>query len=274
MEALTLDKASFTAGVKWEDKLEEQVYRVGGQVIRNVNSAFYYTGRIVNDDAAAIVQWGGNYPNLKGRCRFEWNPNHESYQYQQLLKRLGLFLDDREPMTVTRLDFAIDYRLPFSALEVEYKHGVSRQFHTGRSGEVETVYYGSRSSDYRLRLYNKAVEQGAPFLDWSRLEAQMRGSWSLDQLAERGLDCFHGVKLYNNFVQGTIDSEMIPVEYKALLYYLEKFPWEEGKLGRVKRKKLSEYRELQKKEIDIQGVVARDMSTLMEGFTKKLGYVA
>lgn len=270
-----LDRASFTAGVKWEDEVERQVYRVGGQVLRNSYSAFTCTGKIpLNDDSCAVVQWGGNYPGLKNRFRVEWNPSKESYRFQQFISSLNLFTNRLEPFNVTRMDFAVDYRLPLRALEVEYKAGVSRQYHTGRNGELETLYCGSRSSDYRLRLYDKAVEQGVSGIDWSRLEAQMRGRWNPGQLQKVGVQCFPGVKLYNNLGQLDIKSEQIPVEYKALLHYLELYPWEEGKLGRVKRQKVKGYREIQKKEIDIHSVVRRDMPGLLKGFTKKLGFIS
>lgn len=41
-------------------------------------------------------------------------------------------------------------------------------------GREETIYFGSSKSDRILRIYNKALEQGIPDTDWTRLEFQLR----------------------------------------------------------------------------------------------------
>lgn len=95
----------------------------------------------------------------------------------------------------------------------------------------ETIYFGSAQSDRRLRIYNKAMEQG---LDrhWIRIEFQLRNdnamSWYLNWLNYEGRigELFAGVLLdYLRFVQLPKGMDMDTVKLHSNQHRLPTVKW-------------------------------------------------
>ena len=111
--------------------------------------------------------------------RIDFNPNHGmKSEGGKWLKNILLKIPNKH---FSRLDIAIDI---YNYQDVQkydfYVFGMTKQVYYNRRQEVETKYWGSRSSQKQVRLYNKKVEQikrhGKVTLvdSWWRLEFQLR----------------------------------------------------------------------------------------------------
>lgn len=81
---------------------------------------------------------------------------------------------------VSRLDIAaddhdgiLDMRKIYRYISTD-RYICKAKFRTWTQGSEEHCYFGSPSSDRRVRIYNKALEQGRPEEHWIRAEMQMR----------------------------------------------------------------------------------------------------
>lgn len=122
--------------------------------------------------------------------RIDFNPNTISRhkvervwsKFQFVLRVLGT------KNRLSRFDLAFDI---FDGAEIRnlrnLKGGITRKEFYGRSGAIETIYWGSQASDVQIRLYDKLaeiganthelepfIEQGRYFRDLWRLELQLR----------------------------------------------------------------------------------------------------
>lgn len=87
----------------------------------------------------------------------------------------------------TRLDIAVDVKegtLPIEEMRDHFDNGQSitrakKGVYMETVGEVgETLYIGSTASGKRLRIYDKAAEQGLKDKSWTRVELQLRSSFA------------------------------------------------------------------------------------------------
>lgn len=113
--------------------------------------------------------------------RIDFNPNHGmKSEGGKWLKNVLLKLPNKH---FSRLDIAIDI---FNYRDVQkydfHVFGMTKQVYYNRRQEIETKYWGSRSSQKQVRLYNKKVEQvkrhGKITLvnSWWRMEFQLRNN--------------------------------------------------------------------------------------------------
>lgn len=118
----------------------------------------------------------------KDKIRIDFNPNHsmETPAGQWLLKEVIAKIQNKH---YSRCDIAFDI---YNDSEIQYyqvwRWGMTKKFFYGKNGELQTVYFGARSSERQIRLYNKKIEQEQRHgrivnVDslW-RLEMQLRGS--------------------------------------------------------------------------------------------------
>ena len=96
--------------------------------------------------------------------------------------------------SVTRLDYAVDIfdanATPNQVLKLwqqdkirtHYRVVESYRTLTGYAGE--TLYFGSRKSEQRIRIYDKAAEQEMLNVDWLRIELQLRKKRSTNLVAD------------------------------------------------------------------------------------------
>jgi hypothetical protein len=259
---LSVDKLSYTGRLKLDkgegcykdNRLVDLITVLGGGIYYNFNGNYSRTGFVLQEDGTkAIIQWGGSKTNLKGRFRVEYNPNKLSPQVMRLLKNVGSFADNMDKHgIVTRIDFALDLLEDYNTLEYKYKTGTSKKYFYGRNGKLETVVYGANESDKLIRIYNKAKEQNID-TKWTRIELQLRSDlkpYELNQYVFK--DHFKDLEVYK--IERQIDilkENKVPIEYKALMLYLELYPEQIGELGRVKREKLKEYKEILQDKIDV-----------------------
>jgi hypothetical protein len=104
--------------------------------------------------------------------RYEFNPNRKTYE--KLHMRVLSMMKD---VHFTRVDVAFDvYDIDMSTWK--WIDSQSRRFNVwyGPNGEIETWYVGGKDSEIRIRIYNKALEQGLKDKVWWRVEVQLRRS--------------------------------------------------------------------------------------------------
>jgi len=113
------------------------------------------------------------------KIRVDFNPNHSMNTEggDWLIETLHKLPNKH----FSRLDIAIDvFNYPDLYLYDFYKFGASKTSWRGRGRKLETNYWGSRTSQQQIRLYDKKVEQKnkgktVEFESWWRLEFQLRG---------------------------------------------------------------------------------------------------
>ena len=109
-------------------------------------------------------------------------------------------------VTVARLDIAGDDHLGLLEMETLFTYCKARQyickarFNIWTDGDEQCVYFGSPSSDRRIRIYNKSLEQKKEGTHWIRCEMQMRNknavSFLLNWFNIKDIgDCYSGVLL-------------------------------------------------------------------------------
>jgi len=147
---------------------------------------------------------------------------------------LGILVGGMRYPRITRLDFAVDYRLDLSEWNFITENPVKSCRFMSRAGKLETLYLGASDSQLRFRIYNKAEESGLPGI-WWRVEAQCR--------FRPGDNPFHCHPF--SVLSVVRPGEGMSIEEKALLHYLQAFPDAIGELSQYKR---SRYRQLLKSE--------------------------
>ena len=94
--------------------------------------------------------------------RIDFNPNRiKKYGGMVVWRQLMAYITlNKLESHLSRLDLAFDvYNMP-SIVELKHiKGGVSEKVYYGRGGELETRYFGSRSSNVQVRLYDKNKEK-------------------------------------------------------------------------------------------------------------------
>lgn len=203
----------------------------------NYQSRFHYNAILVG---GGFLQWSHETEKEK-KIRFEFNPNKiigklEKY-YMQVLRCMT-------EVHLTRKDIAVDiydcdlsegwYFLDTASRKrIEYWSG---------SGKLETLYFGAPSSDERIRIYNKALEQGEN-KTWWRIEAQLRGEKS----NLKGFNPFPTIRIVKKG-----GYEIYDVRTRAMLYYLENNPNAMGELSQNAKKK---YKDLLKANIANEAII-------------------
>ncbi|MFC7339750.1 replication initiation factor domain-containing protein, partial [Haloferula chungangensis] len=145
---------------------------------------------------------------------------------------------------------------------------------------LETLYIGAPQSALRIRIYDKAREQGQEG-NWWRVEAQMRGEWvksiNGEFRDEKGgnfnikpflMDPFEGLSIKVPDLQ----KDGVTLQEKALIHYLVTFPesWNElSKPSRLKYKKILARME-SNEEIDLSKLFAKKRNDIMYDVQKWL----
>lgn len=168
MPSVALDKATLVAeglssswGMRSLKEFHAACHSLGGE---------YRRGKYPYDTAYSLPDGGYLATARDGaavpRFRLEFNPAHELEETASIAR---LFEDAR----LTRVDYAVDYDGVDLNDYIYERPGVKREEIRGRSGRLETLYLGRKSSAVMLRVYDKAKEAG---LDSDRLrtEAQCR----------------------------------------------------------------------------------------------------
>lgn len=94
--------------------------------------------------------------------RIDFNPNSlKEYDGMVVWRQIMNYIKFNQLEThLSRLDLAFDvYNMPSISNLKHIKGGVSEKKYYGRSNELETHYFGSRSSNVQVRLYDKQKER-------------------------------------------------------------------------------------------------------------------
>ena len=179
--------------------------------------------------------------NLSGRGCRTVESCRLGFDWLGLLQHL-LYNEKQKQGHISRLDIAADDHEGLLDMQKIFKYIATdrvickAKFRTWTQGSEEHCYFGSPSSDRRVRIYNKALEQGKPEEHWIRAEMQMRDDAAVSfllSLEAEGLqigETYAGVLL--NFlrfvsepVQGTHYDRAVVVRWWAkFLGTLRKLP--------------------------------------------------
>lgn len=89
----------------------------------------------------------------KGNFRLEYNPRKMPVELQQQM--VSTFKPMLHDIHFTRLDLAFDCDSDLGEYSHEHKNPMKRAEYYGISGKLETLYYGSRTSNIYSRTYDK-----------------------------------------------------------------------------------------------------------------------
>lgn len=169
--------------------------------------------------------------------RYEFNPNNKTYEkgHMSVLKMM-------KDVHLTRIDIAFDVKgIDMSKWKwVDSKSRKTNVWYDGQ-GNVETYYIGGKESEKKVRIYNKAVEQGLKNETWWRVEVQLRKKTAED--FRRGLlKSNTDINPFNDIVP-VVDGEFpeLPIKERAMVKYLIQYPSGFSELSvnsRTKYKKL------------------------------------
>lgn len=167
-------------------------------------------------DEAYIMSFGSEAEQEQGFCyryspndygfRVEYNPNDTGLS--SVAPLLQYFADSgitASLVRIARLDVAVDYACDLNP-SLALCDRMRKSFIACGSSGIETVYFGSRASQFYIRLYNKAVElrekqnQDVSGPLW-RFELESKKSFPLDRVPD-----FSGVLQRFSFYSGGIKS--------------------------------------------------------------------
>ena len=156
-------------GFKVDYKLETVLHSITTDVIERRCKTQYPFDWQYNLVGGGVLQIGSLQD--QSNIRIDFNPNNSKGRYKEQIKQ---FIGCMKYVKPTRIDVAIDLQ-EFDMNDYTIIDDLSRKTNSWNSGSgrLETHYIGAPTSDLRLRIYDKALEQGEKG-DWWRIEAQMR----------------------------------------------------------------------------------------------------
>lgn len=188
------------------------------------NQRYHYNMKL---EGGGFLQLGHQLDNVG--FRLEFNPNRYKSNEKDLYRILAYCHD----LEFSRRDIALDiYGESMNDFSFIDYAGRKRIEYKTASYELETLYLGAPDSDERIRIYDKAKEQGIKDKKWFRIEAQVRREKA------RAMP-------YNPFTKIRVtkknDFEGHDIRTKAMLFYLQanEDGWQElSKPARLKYKNL------------------------------------
>lgn len=180
---VSIDRITVSGELKAEYKELQRVMNALGSSWELSGGVFRLIREYPNGDTENVAYYAENAFQV-GSWRLDFNPNKLSDEEKVEMKRAIDLLTD---VHFTRLDLAFDVFNNELGMKYRiYRPNVSQReygIYTAQwTKSVETIYYGSNSSEQQIRQYNKLVEQTKkkiPLPDgvdhWMRLELQLRG---------------------------------------------------------------------------------------------------
>jgi hypothetical protein len=211
-------------------------------IVKNIwttaNQRYHYNMKL---EGGGFLQLGHQLDKNVG-MRLEFNPNKyknsgNSYSVyggaKNYEKDLYKILSHCSDLEFSRRDIALDvYGENMNDFSFIDYAGRKRIEYKTASYELETLYLGAPDSDERIRIYDKAKEQGIKDKKWFRIEAQVRREKA------RAMP-------YNPFTKIKVtkknDFEGYDIRTKAMLFYLQANDdgWQElSKPARLKYKNI------------------------------------
>lgn len=180
---VSIDRITVSGELKAEYRELQRVMNALGSSWQLSDGVFRLIREYPNGDTENIAYYAENAFQA-GSWRLDFNPNKLSDEEKLEMKRAIDLLTD---VHFTRLDLAFDVFNNELGMKYRiYRPNVSQREYGVYTAQwtkaVETIYYGSNSSEQQIRQYNKLVEQtkkNMPLPDgvehWMRLELQLRG---------------------------------------------------------------------------------------------------
>jgi hypothetical protein len=200
------------------------------------------------------------------QIRLEFNPNKIHDNSKLLPEYLDILKLIEEPK-ITRKDIAIDLMgIDINDFIVIDYAGRKRIEYKTSNMKLETLYFGSKFSEVRHRIYNKTLEQGLNSeIKWWRVEAQIR-----KEKAE--------MTKYNMFSKVKIVSKQDffhhDVRTRAMLFYLQANPDAMNELSvnaRTKYKKLLG-EQIEYWYVDLEGMCEEHLKDIQAEISSWLNY--
>ena len=180
---VSIDRITVSGELKAEYRELQRVMNALGSSWELSDGVFRLIREYPNGDTENIAYYTENAFQV-GSWRLDFNPNKLSDEEKLEMNRAIYLLTD---VHFTRLDLAFDVFNNELGMKYRiYRPNVSQREYGVYTAQwtkaVETIYYGSNSSEQQIRQYNKLVEQtkkNMPLPDgvehWMRLELQLRG---------------------------------------------------------------------------------------------------
>ncbi|MCT0958092.1 Replication initiation protein [Weissella cibaria] len=180
---VSIDRITVSGELKAEYRELQRVMNALGSSWELSDGVFRLIREYPNGDTENVAYCAENAFQA-GSWRLDFNPNKLADEEKLEMKRAIDLLTD---VHFTRLDLAFDVFNNELGMKYRiYRPNVSQREYGVYTAQwtkaVETIYYGSNSSEQQIRQYNKLVEQTKkhmPLPDgvehWMRLELQLRG---------------------------------------------------------------------------------------------------
>jgi len=263
---VSIDRITVSGELKAEYRELQRVMNALGSSWELSDGVFRLIREYPNGDTENIAYYAENAFQA-GSWRLDFNPNKLSDEEKLEMKRAIDLLTD---VHFTRLDLAFDVFNNELGMKYRiYRPNVSQREYGVYTAQwtkaVETIYYGSNSSEQQIRQYNKLVEQtkkNMPLPDgvehWMRLELQLRGRKPTEWV-ERAKDMLDDFRLPNyDRIQNKND--------RMTLFALENglFDWSDFS----DRNKKARLRKLQKEQYD--DTLAQELFDLLIAHQERL----
>lgn len=201
---VSIDRITVSGELKAEYRELQRVMNALGSSWELSDGVFRLIREYPNGDTENVAYYAENAFQA-GSWRLDFNPNKLADEEKLEMKRAIDLLTD---VHFTRLDLAFDVFNNELGMKYRiYRPNVSQREYGVYTAQwtkaVETIYYGSNSSEQQIRQYNKLVEQtkkNMPLPDgvehWMRLELQLRGR-KPTELVERAKGMLDDFRLPN-----------------------------------------------------------------------------
>lgn len=194
----------------------------------------------------------------KGNFRMEYNPRKMPLELQQQM--VSAFKPMLHDIHFTRLDLAFDCDIELGKYKHEHKNPMKRAEYFGADGELESIYYGSRTSNIYSRTYNKkrqlldveGVEIPEPVL-W-RYEVEMKNRKFIDAMINCDFPVFDRVRFID------YDTSELAGRERLMVQAIIDHPVLINELGKEAKAK---YRKM------IRGLGGDDVTPIFAGALKK-----
>ncbi|WP_374915598.1 replication initiation factor domain-containing protein (plasmid) [Weissella cibaria] len=255
---VSIDRITVSGELKAEYRELQRVMNALGSSWELSDGVFRLIREYPNGDTENIAYYAENAFQA-GSWRLDFNPNKLSDEEKLEMKRAIDLLTD---VHFTRLDLAFDVFNNELGMKYRiYRPNVSQREYGVYTAQwtkaVETIYYGSNSSEQQIRQYNKLVEQTKKNMPlpngvehWMRLELQLRGRKPAEWV-ERAKDMLGDFRLPNY-------DNIKSVNDKMALHSLEIGLVDWSDFAKDKRARL---RKLQKEQYD--DTLARELFDLL-----------
>lgn len=201
---VSIDRITVSGELKAEYRELQRVMNALGSSWELSDGVFRLIREYPNGDTENIAYYAENAFQA-GSWRLDFNPNKLTDEEKLEMNRAIDLLTD---VHFTRLDLAFDVFNNELGMKYRiYRPNVSQREYGVYTAQwtkaVETIYYGSNSSEQQIRQYNKLVEQTKkkmPLPDgvehWMRLELQLRGRKPAEWV-DRAKDMLDDFRLQN-----------------------------------------------------------------------------